>query len=165
MKFALTLAVVLVVLFAAPSALAQGTNFNGTWDLDQGASEFPQLRRGRGGGSRIGAGLTLVITQTDNVLTMEHQLERGNRILTYHLDGSESTNSGPRGEQTTTSQWDGASLVTDGTMDVSTPRGAFSLELFERHTLSRDGQTLTVETTRVTPRGDITTPLVYTKTL
>ena len=41
----------------------------------------------------------------------------------------------------------------------------FSLELFERHTLSRDGQTLTVETTRVTPRGNITTTLVYTKTL
>ena len=165
MKFTLTLTIVLVVLFAPPSEPAQGTDFNATWQLDQGASEFPQLRLGRGGGSRIAAGLTLVITQTDNVLTMEHQLERGNRILTYYLDGSESTNSGPRGEQTTTSQWDGARLVTEGTMDVSTPRGTFSLELFERHTLSRDGQTLTIETTRVTPRGDITTTLIYTKAL
>ncbi len=171
----LTLVTALALVLTAPTVLAQGTDFTGTWELDQDASAFPDFgggrggRRGgfggRGGGPAMGAGLTLIITQTDSRLTVEQQSDRGSRTLTYHLDGTESTNSGPRGEQTTTSQWDGESLVSEGTMEMSTPRGDFSMEFVERRTLSDDGQTMTVKATRVTPRGDITTTLVYTKSL
>ena len=168
------LALLAMAALAAP-ATAQGTDFSGTWRLDADASELPDVggrgrlfggRRQGGGGGRGGPGLgggarTLVIVQTGAMLIVEQQSDRGSRAVTYRLDGEESTNSGPRGEQTTRSRWDGAALVTEGTQSVSTPRGDFSLEFTERRTLSADEQTLTVEATRSTPRGDIDTTLVY----
>ena len=122
---------------------------------------FGGRRQDGRGGPGGGAAPTLVIVQTATMLIVEQQSDRGSRAVTYRLDGEESTNSGPRGEQTTRSRWDGAALVTEGTQAMSTPRGDFSLELTERRTLSADGQTLTIEATRSTPRGDIDTTLVY----
>ncbi len=177
----LRLAFVLLAMAALAAPVgAQGTDFSGTWSLDADASELPDFggggrgfgggggggRRQGGGGRRGALGLgggarTLVIVQTAAMMIVEQQSDRGSRAVTYRLDGEESTNSGPRGEQTTRSRWDGAALVTEGTQAVSTPRGDFSLEFTERRTLSADGQTLTVEATRSTPRGDIDTTLVY----
>ncbi len=170
------LALFAMAALAAPVG-AQGTDFSGTWSLDADASELPDFGGGgrgfggggrrQGGGGRRGAlgpgggARTLVIVQTAAMMIVEEQSDRGSRAVTYRLDGEESTNSGPRGEQTTRSRWDGAALVTEGTQAVSTPRGDFSLEFTERRTLSADGQTLTVEATRSTPRGDIDTTLVY----
>ena len=165
------LALLAAAALAAPSA-AQSTDFSGTWHLDADASEFPDFGRGgrlfgRGGGGRGGDGgrgggaRTLVIVQTPAMLIVEQQSDRGSRAATYRLDGEESTNSGPRGEQTSRSHWDGAALVTDGTQSVSTPRGDFTLEFTERRTLSADGRTMTVAASRTTPRGDIDTTLVY----
>ena len=176
--YALLAALAMVTLAMPAPAAAQGTDFSGTWELDRDASEFPQFggaggRDGGPGGGRGGFGgrrgrmaggaVTLVITQTDAALTVEQQVERGSRTVTYHLDGRESTSTGPRGEQTTTSRWNGAALVTEGTMEMSTPRGDFSMYLVERRFLSDDGQTLTVESIRSTPRGEMTTKLVYTR--
>ncbi len=59
--------------------------------------------------------------------------------------------------------WDGAALVTEGSQQLSTPRGDFSFDLIERRSLSDDGQTMTVESTRTMPFGDVTVTLVYTK--
>ena len=167
------LALLAAAAVAAPSA-AQSTDFSGTWRLDADASEFPDLGGGgggrlfgRGGGGRGGRGgpgggaRTLVIVQTPAMLIVEQQSDRGSRAATYRLDGEESANSGPRGEQTSRSRWDGAALVTEGTQSVSTPRGDFSLEFTERRTLSTDGRTMTVASSRTTPRGDIDTTLVY----
>ena len=161
--YALLASLALVVAFGAP-AVAQGADFSGTWQLDQDASEIPQFGGGGGrGGGQGGRGATLVIAQTNDVLTIEQQADGGGRTVSYNLDGSESTNAGPRGEQTTTSRWDGEVLLTEGTMRASTPRGDFSMELIERRTLSSDGRTMTVESTRSTPRGDVTARLVYNK--
>lgn len=151
---------------AGTPVLAQGTDFSGTWHLDRDASEFPRFggggrRGGRGGGGGGGAAATVVITQSADLLTMEQQAEQGSRTVTYRLDGSESTNSAARGEMVSTSRWDGATLVTEGTMSLSTPRGDFSLDIVERRSLSDDGQTLTVESTRSAPFGDIDMTLVY----
>ena len=176
------LALLAAAALAAPAA-AQGTDFSGTWRLDADASELPDFggggRRfggggrgfggGRGGGGRgpgaggfgLGGARTLVIVQTGAMLIVEQQTDRGSRAATYRLDGEESTNSGPRGEQTSRSRWDGAALVTEGAQSVDTPRGSFTLEFSERRTLSADGGTMTVETVRSTPRGDIDTTLVY----
>ncbi len=170
------LAVLAMAALAAPAA-AQGTDFSGAWRLDADASELPDFggggRRFGGGGRRLGGGgggrglgpaggaRTLVIVQTPAMLIVEQQSDRGSRAVTYRLDGEESINSGPRGEQTTRSRWDGAALVTEGTQSVSTPRGDFSLEFTEWRTLSADGRTMTVETSRSTPRGDVETTLVY----
>ena len=169
------LALLAMAALAAPAA-AQGTDFSGTWRLDADASELPDFGGGFGGGGRgfggrggrrqggggfAGGARTLVIVQTPAMMIVEQQTDRGSRAATYRLDGEESTNSGPRGEQTARSRWDGAALVTEGTQSVSTPRGDFSLEFTEWRTLSADGQTMTVESVRSTPRGDIETTLVY----
>ena len=167
------LALLAMAAFAAP-VQAQGSDFSGTWRLDADASEFPDFqgrggggrrgggRRGGGGGPRGGGGAaTLVIVQTAEMLIVEQQSDRGSRAVTYRLDGNESTNSGPGGAQTTRTRWDGAALVTEGTTEISTPRGDFSMGLTERRTLSDDGQTLTVASTRSTPRGEVNLNLVY----
>ena len=167
------LALLAMAALAAPAA-AQGTDFSGTWRLDADASELPDFgdggrgfggrgagRQGGGGGGFGGGARTLVIVQTPAMMIVEQQTARGSRAATYRLDGEESTNSGPRGEQTARSRWDGAALVTEGTQSVSTPRGDFSLEFTEWRTLSADGGTMTVESVRSTPRGDIETTLVY----
>ncbi len=165
-------ALLAMAALAAPAA-AQGTDFSGTWRLDADASELPDFagggrgfggggrRQGGGGGGFAGGARTLVIVQTPAMMIVEQQTARGSRAATYRLDGEESTNSGPRGEQTARSRWDGAALVTEGTQSVSTPRGDFSLEFTEWRTLSADGETMTVESVRSTPRGDIETTLVY----
>ena len=166
------LALLAMAALAAPAA-AQGTDFSGTWRLDADASELPDFGGGGrgfggrgagrqgGGGGFAGGARTLVIVQTPAMMIVEQQTARGSRAATYRLDGEESTNSGPRGEQTARSRWDGAALVTEGTQSVSTPRGDFSLEFTEWRTLSADGGTMTVESVRSTPRGDIETTLVY----
>ncbi len=166
------LALLAMAALAAPAA-AQGTDFSGTWRLDADASELPNPggggrlfggrggRRQGGGGGPAGGARTLVIVQTPAMLIIEQQSDRGSRAATYRLDGEESTNSGPRGEQTTRSRWDGAALVTEGTQSVSTRLGDISLEFTEWRTLSADGATMTVETVRSTPRGEVEATLVY----
>ena len=172
-----------LITFAGGPVEAQDADFSGTWTLDRDASEFPQERGsggggrggfGGGGGGRFGGGgragfagggpATVTITQTGGELVMEQEARGQSLTVTYRLDGSESENSGPRGGMTTTmSSWEGGALVTEGSQTLSTPRGEFTLEMQERRTLSDNGQTMTVVSTRTTPRGDITAALVYRK--
>lgn len=177
MKRVLALAA-LAVLLGAPAATvsAQGTDFSGTWNLDRDSSELPQGRGGgRGGGGRRGGGRrggrgglmaeTLVITQTAASVTVEQQSDGQSRSIEYALDGSETTVQQGNGTLTVSASWDGATLVTEGTQSIETGRGNFTLDLTERRTLSSDGRTLTIETTRGTPRGSQTFRLVYQKAM
>ena len=178
MKRVLTLAA-LAVLLGAPAATvsAQGTDFSGTWNLDRDSSELPQGRgggRGGGGGGRGGSGRggrgrlmaeTLVISQTAASVTVEQQSDDQSRSIEYALDGSETTVQQGNGTLTVSASWDGATLVTEGTQSIETGRGNFTLDLTERRTLSSDGRTLTIETTRGTPRGSQTFRLVYQKAM
>ena len=170
MKRVLALAA-LAVLLGAPAATvsAQGTDFSGTWNLDRDSSELPQGRGGRGGGGRGGRGRlmaeTLVITQTAASVTVEQQSDGQSRSIEYALDGSETTVQQGNGTLTVSASWDGATLVTEGTQSIETGRGNFTLDLTERRTLSSDGRTLTIETTRGTPRGSQTFRLVYQKAM
>ena len=166
----------LATLIAGP-ARAQDIDFSGTWQLDRDASVLPERaagpRGGRGGGpgrpgGRRGGGFggpaaTLVITQSSDLLTIAQQTARGSRSVSYRLDGSESTSSGPRGDLVTTSSWDGATLLTVGTLALSTPRGNASMDLVEQRSLSPDGRTLMVESMRMLPFGEFSTRLVYRK--
>ncbi len=174
------LATVLVALaaLAAPPAAAQHPDFSGTWRLDRDASDIPEFGSGRGGGRRGGPGgrgrrggqggfggaaATLVISQSSDLLTIEQRTPRGSRSVSYRLDGGESTSRGPRGDLVTTSSWDGAVLLTVGTMEISTPRGNFSMDVVEQRSLSADGRTLTVESMRMLPFGEVASKLVYRK--
>lgn len=159
--------VILVALIGTP-AEAQDVDFSGTWTLDRDSSDIPERRargsRGRRGGNGGGGPAATTISHTDGELVMEVQLGDQSQKLTYRLDGSTSQNAGPRGGATSTiSSWDDAALVTEGSQTVSTPRGEFVIEIQERRTLSNNGQTMTVFSTRTTPRGEIKTTLVYRK--
>ena len=159
---------------------AQTPDFSGTWRLDRDASDVPERgagprggrgggpgrggRAGRGGGpGGFGAAATLVITQSSDLLTIEQQTPRGGRSVGYRLDGSESTSRGPWGDLVTTSSWDGATLLTVGTMEMSTPRGDFSMDVIEQRSLSADSRTLTVQSVRMLPFGEVASTLVYRK--
>ena len=166
----------LATLIATPAA-AQA-DFSGTWRLDRDASDIPERgagprggrggEPGRGGGRRGGPGFggpaaLLVITQSADLLTIEQQTSRGGRSVGYRLDGGESTSAGPRGDLVTTSSWDGPTLLTVGTMQLSTPRGNFSMDIIEQRSLSADGRTLTVQSVRMLPFGEVSSTLVYRK--
>ena len=166
----MTLATLVMTVFvmSVPMATAQETDFSGTWTLDAEASQFPEPPGGGGGrGGRRGSGglgrgpATVVIEQSSDALTMERQLAGGTQVASYRLDGVESTNAGPRGQQVTTSRWEDGDLVTEGTLSVATPRGSRSIQIRERWTRSEDGQELVIESTFVTPRGEMVARLMY----
>ena len=165
MRITLAKLILTAFVMSVPMVTAQGTDFSGTWTLDVEASQLPNPPGGRGG--RRGSGglgrgaATMVIEQSDDVLTMERQLAGGTQVATYRLDGVESTNAGPRGQQVTTSRWEDGDLVTEGTLAIATPRGSRSIQLRERWTRSEDGQELVIESTVVTPRGEMVARLVY----
>ena len=155
---------------AVTSGHAQPADFSGTWQLDRDASVLPEVPRGgrgigrlfgRGGQAPRGPSETLVITQTADALFVEQRSDDDARILRYRLDGSSSTNPMPRGELTTTSRWDGNTVVTEGTQEIPRPLRDISMQLTERRSLSPDGRTMTVESTRTTRRGEIKATLVY----
>ena len=168
----------ILALIGAPTAFvsAQDTNFSGSWTLDRDASDIPQ---GRGGGGRGGGGGggrggrggfgaqmadALVIAQSASNLTIEQSRGDGTQTVEYALDGSETTiEQGRGGVLTVTATWDGGTLVISGSQELETPRGNFSITLNELRTLSADGQTLVIESTRGTPRGERTMTLVYRK--
>ncbi len=176
-RFAGTLAVLGVL---AGSAQAQDKpNFSGTWKLDPSQSQMGGGMGGRaggggggagGGGARQGAGMAaqeVTITQDGTTLRMTMTVMGEARTLTYAIGGGPSTNAAALGriggESVTTTTWDGNKLVTSGTTNVTTPQGAMSIQMREVRTLSADGKTMTVETTRTTQMGENTTKMVYTK--
>ena len=104
-----------------------------------------------------------MITQdTDQIVIAEGQANDV-RSFTYFLDGRESYNENGPATFTTMSSWNGTTLVTQGSAEISTPRGDFIIQTEERRTISDDGQTMTVESTRRTPRGNRQLVLVYQK--
>ncbi len=66
---------------------------------------------------------------------------------------------------TITSHWDGATLVSEGSRELSFGGGDITIEVRQVRSLSADGQTLTVEVTRTSPRGANTNTFVYTKAM
>jgi hypothetical protein len=77
------------------------------------------------------------------------------------LDGSESVNKMGMGEAKSKAAWDGANLVITGKQAISTPQG--DIEIDSKDVYSVSGSTLTLTTTRTTPRGENTRKLVFNK--
>jgi hypothetical protein len=147
---------------AAPRAAAQAhPDFSGTWKINVTKSD---PMGGRPGGQAPDMSqLTLTVTQTgDSVVIFQTGLGP-DRTLVHYLDGRESTNAGPRGTMRSTSHWEGATLVTEGTVTANTQMGEMQFTTREVRELSADGKTLTVNTTTETPRGTMTRKAVFEK--
>ena len=165
--------VALAAALAVPAlVLAQAkADLSGTWTFDEAKSDPAPGPPGGGGGGRGGAGggrmmgggtpSQLVIKQTGAEVTVERTLPNGVQTAVYKLDGSESVNKMGMGEARSKATWDGANLVITGKQAMSTPQG--DVEIDSKEVYSVSGSTLTVTTTRTTPRGENTRKLVFNK--
>ena len=169
MKRAVMFTMPAAALFVAASVVsifAQTPDLSGTWKLDTDRSEITAGRGGRRGGRGGGTPNAMVITQTATELTIERSTGTQSGTLTYTLEGESSIPAGRGGSMTITSHWDSATLVSEGSQELSFGGGGgITIEVREIRSLSEDGQTLTVEVTRTTPRGANTNTLVYTKAM
>ena len=148
-------------------------DFSGTWKLNTEKSDPMGGRAGAGGGGGgggVSAGLSpmnmgpTTITQSATELVISTAMGEQTRKYTYSLEGKETTNPGMRGGETKSkAHWDGNSLVIENTGTMKGPNGDVTVTSKEVHTLSEDGKTMTVVTTRTTPNGEQTTKRVYDK--
>ncbi len=165
-----------VILLAAASAQA-APNLTGTWVLDRSQSEFHQPdaadgkgRHGRKGGHREGAGRgesTLIVAQDGNTLKVTRAMAKDGQertfTQTYLLDGTEQTAKGHRGAAVTKALYDGDRLLVNTSYTKTTKDGDKTMSGASVWTVSPDGQTLTIETTMQSPRGERQMKTVYQK--
>lgn len=142
----------LLASVALHPATAQGkTDFSGSWKMNVEKSD--PMMGGGGGGGGMGAGMAsavTTITQNATQLVIETKFADQTRTTTYNLDGKESVNPGRNGETKSTVKWDGANLV----IESVSASGAASKDV---RTLSADGKTMTVVSTRPGQNGETTT--------
>lgn len=119
-------------------------------------------------GSEDEKDLTLRIEQTASELKITHKWTRDDKPQTmeqtFTLDGKESDNPAPSGgAMVTRSNWHKGSLVTEGTQQISMGSGEVDLRIKQEFSLSKDGKTLTVKTTRSTARGQMQIKQIFKK--
>src|ERR1044071_2894146 len=171
MSIRILTATALLATVALRPALAQGDkkpDFSGTWKVNTEKSD--PMGGGGGGGGGVSAGLSprpagpTTITQSATELVISTSMGDQTRKFTYSLDGKETTNPGMRGGETKSkAHWDGNALVIENTSTMTGANGEVTVTSKEVRTLSEDGKTMTVVTTRNTPTGEQTTKRVYDK--
>jgi len=156
----LTVAALLTSLALQPAIGQAKPNFSGTWKINTEKSD-PMGGGGGGGGGMGGMMAPLTITQTATELVTEQTMGDQVRKATYYLDGRESTNPGMRGgEAKSKASWDGNSLV----IETTSMMGENQVTTKTVRSLSEDGKTMTVVTTRPNQSGEMTTrKTVYDK--
>jgi hypothetical protein len=149
----------LVLVFIASAGLhAQGPDLAGTWRLDEGRSKVVATA-GIIGLSPAGAPKTLHITQPANgTVVIESQINEAH-VRIYKPGRETATPAGQGGAVTTTSKWEGKTLVSEGALKA--PNGD-TTAVREVISLSADGKVLTMEVT-TTAAEKASSTLVYTK--
>jgi hypothetical protein len=167
---------VLLLALIVTSAQAQ-PQFTGTWVLDPAQSQLPN--RGAHGKGGKGAAdpqapppqVKLIVEQQGNTLKATRSIARGSQeramTETFVADGSERTEQTPRGGSAVTkATLGGDRLVVNKTHTRPAKEQGQPAQTFSREsvwTLSKDGRTLTIDTTMHTLRGDRAMKTVYTK--
>lgn len=168
--FLMTLLALLTVLPSEVWAQAK-PDLSGAWTFDEAKSDPAPARAGGGGGGGGGRGggrggapaTAMTIKQTAADLSIERTLPQGAQTAVYKLDGTESTNTIGMGPATSKASWDGARLVITTTQTMQGRGGGGEVTIESKDIYARDGDTLTIETTRTTPNGSTSRKLVYTK--
>jgi hypothetical protein len=114
------------------------------------------------------ASLTMVVDQQDSTLHVTRTFliegDEQRETHTYKTDGTETTNTGLRGESVVTrANWQGDNLVVLSTRKVSMLVREVTVESRGVWSLSADGKILTIEVTVHTPRGEQHMRLVFDK--
>ncbi len=157
------------LVLAAQSGGPDQTDFSGTWVLNSDQSE-PMSPGGMDGGGGMGGpggqGMTLVISQDGDLLSVSQEGGQGGGF-----EFSLETGAGPQevstgmGGMTVEANWDGGTLIVHQIQDRDTPRGTMKIEQDQTWEFSADGQTLVQKIKMKTPRGDrtLTLTLVFDK--
>jgi hypothetical protein len=158
--------VILSVLFFILSSFSneENTNFTGKWKFNESKSEL-------GEGRFRGAATQLTVSQNENELQIERlsvrpsgEEFRSTEKLT--LDGKECTNVvfGDR-ERKSTATWseDGHSLTISSVMIFEREGEKMTINTTETWNLSDDGNSLTIDYTSTSPRGERKNKFVYDK--
>lgn len=170
-----TLGFIVALLVAGLVATVQAQpQFTGTWVLDRAQSQLPS--RGHHGHGDAGAQATppevkLIVEQQGNTLKATRTMVRGTRERsmseTYVLDGSEHSETMPRGGTSVTkATLGGDRLVIEKTHTRPAKDSGQAPRTFSREsvwTVSPDGRTLTIDTTMRSARGDRTMKTVFTR--
>jgi hypothetical protein len=84
---------------------------------------------------------------------------------TFTLDGKENSNPDERGrgEYKSKTKWHKESLVIDGTQQGSGGGRSLETRIKQELSLSKDGQVLTIKTSRITPQGTMTLKQTFKK--
>ena len=182
-NFLITAALVIFGLVSSVCAQDKATNFGGTWNLNVAKSKL--------GERNSVESQTMTVTQTDKDIKIETKTTRkappegapppggmgggrpgggmggGDTPTTYALDGKETKSEvqGPMGAMPVTlkAKFDGGKLNLSRASTFNGPMGEVTMTTKETWELSTDGNTLTVNTTRTTMRGDETTTKVFAK--
>jgi hypothetical protein len=140
---------VAALVFPFTVAGQRASDVSGTWKMDASRSESAHQA------VPIGP-VTLVIKQTATELSIETRRGQPDRratpgeILTYKLDGSETTATGTDGEPVKCAiHWDGAKLITGTTRNI---QGATITTQYV-HSLDRSGKEMTVHKTLTVQHG------------
>ena len=150
--------IIFIILAFSGSAFAQAKpDFSGTWTLDMAKSDLGQGKPSTQAATRT---VTVVIKQTPAVLAIERKAGEQVETATLKLDGSESVNKSPSGQDIkSTSRWVGSTLVTKSMMST----GEGTAEMSDVRSLSADGKVMMLDVTRKTPRGDVKQKLIYNR--
>ena len=159
------LSIAFFVLFSpyhATSYADDKADFSGEWTLNEDKSEI--------GESRYGPSKTLKITQVENSLVIAStRVGRDGETRKirdeYTLDGEEKLTENERGTTKTKASWsaDGNTLSLYSYRKMTRDDQTFEITTDETWELSSDGRTLTINSSRSTPRGEMSSVLVYNK--
>jgi len=162
----------IITLLSISFTVSAESKYAGDWKLDMTKSEL-------GGRSRVES-MTMNVTETDGKLTYKRTAKRaeggdgrrrrgggGGGTVTYNLDGSETSAeiSGGRfsGKVTYKAEKKDGKLVLTATRSFETPNGTRTIKTVETWETSADGKTLTINIERVTPRGPVSSKMVFAK--
>ena len=182
MKKNIVLSAFAMLIFAFAASAQKATDFSGTWNLDVARSTL--------GDRNMIESQTLTVTQTATEITVATATKRlppptdaaqgmgggrmgggmmggGDMSIVYSLDGKETTiqQDTPMGKMPVSvkAKVDGAKLHLSSSRTFSGPMGEITMTTKEVWELSADGNTLTLNVERVSPRGTESTKKVFAK--
>jgi hypothetical protein len=150
-------------LTVSMNSFAQKANFAGTFNLNESKSNL--------GDGPMRPAFQMTVTQDDNTLTTERKSkgrDGEDRVQTakYTLDGKVSENAGfmnSVSKSTVTWAADQKSLTINTTTTFNRDGETMEMKSTEVWTLSTDGATLNIESTRQSQMGEMKLSLVYDK--
>ncbi len=155
-------AIIMVAVFCSFMPSSYQPDFSGTWKLNEGKSDLGQF------GSR-GIATKIVAEQKADAIvlvkTSSMQGQENTTTETLPFSGKETELTTETSKKKSTLKWsaDGNTMVISYDLAVTFNGQSFDIKGVESWSLSADGKNLTVNITRTTPQGEITTKAVYDK--